>query len=451
MSLSPSRRVRAWLDRWRLLLPIFVAEFVAMVGFGALLPVMPLYIVEQGIDAATLGVILAAWPGARLVAEPLFGWLADRVPRRPLMLIGLVGLGICSALPLVFTAPAAMFVLRFLGGTFAAMYAPAARGVIVDATEEDERGEAFGLYSAAQMGGLIFGPAIGSVGAAISGGFGFPFALTAVMCVAAAGYLAVALPSRPLRAADVRRARRVPHVESSYAELGTDSPEVAARLARSASVDALNPPDAPPAPWSAFLNRPFLAALTLNFGLYCSVGVYEVTWSLFMQHLGASLAFIGFTFTIFGIPVLLLSPFAGRLVDRGGATRYAFVPMAVLAVAGIGYTLASSPVPAAGIVAVEAVANAFLGPALFTILATGTPRGRTSTTQGLFSSAGTVAFIVSSAVAGALFAIDPRLPFYFFTAAIVASIVVAGGIWIARSLPAAAPAAAPSFSGSRRS
>jgi hypothetical protein len=123
---------------------------------------------------------------------------------------------------------------------------------------------------------------------------------------------------------------------------------------------------------------------------------------------------------------------------------FAFAPMFVLAAAGIGYALAPSPEPAAAIVVVEAVANAFLGPALFAILAIGTPTGRTATAQGLFGTAGTLAFMVSSVVAGALFALDPRYPFLFFTAAILATIVLAGAIWLARVLPrsAATPATA---------
>lgn len=437
MSRSPARRVRAWIDRWRPLVPIFAAEFVALVGFGALLPVMPLYVVEQGIDEATLGIILAAWPGARLLAEPVFGWLADRVPRRPLMLVGLAGLGIFSALPLAFPEPVALFILRFLGGVFAAMYDPAARGTIVDATDEDERGEAFGLFSAAQMGGLIFGPVLGSLGAAVVGGFGFPFVLTAVMCVAGAAYLGIALPAGAPRVVRPGTRGRAPIVESSWAELGSDSPELASRVARQSESDGAG---REVAPWSAFLNRPFLAALTLNFGLYCSVGVYEVIWSLYMEHLGADLALIGFTFTLFGIPVLLVAPFAGRLIDRTGATRYAFAPMVVVAACGIAYSLVTVPVLTTPLIVVESTANAFLGPALFTVLASGTPHGRTATAQGLFASAGTVAFIVSSAASGALFALDPRYPFYFFTAAIVATIAVAGIIWFARALPATAPA-----------
>ena len=38
----------------------------------------------------TLGIVIAAWPAARLIGEPVFGWLADRTRRVPLMVVGLL-------------------------------------------------------------------------------------------------------------------------------------------------------------------------------------------------------------------------------------------------------------------------------------------------------------------------------------------------------------------------
>ena len=158
MPFDPIGRVRRWNDHWRPIVPIFVAEFMAVVGFGALLPVLPLYVTEQGVDPATLGVILAAWPAARLVFEPIFGWLADRTSRRALMLGGLVVLTIGTLLPLAFHGPIELFILRFVSGLGVSMYDPAARGTIVEETEEDERGEAFGLYSVGADGRLHLRP-----------------------------------------------------------------------------------------------------------------------------------------------------------------------------------------------------------------------------------------------------------------------------------------------------
>ena len=105
-----------------------------------------MYVVEHGIDVPTLGLIAASWSIAKLIAEPIFGYLADRTSRRPFLVGGAIVLGIATMLPLVFTTAAALFVLRFISGAAAGAYDPAARGMIVDATEEGERGEAFGIY-----------------------------------------------------------------------------------------------------------------------------------------------------------------------------------------------------------------------------------------------------------------------------------------------------------------
>ena len=80
---SPSARLDRWLERWGEIVPLLLAEFIVWLGFGALLPVLPLYFTEQGVDLAFLGLVIAAWPAARLVGEPVFGWLADRTARDP--------------------------------------------------------------------------------------------------------------------------------------------------------------------------------------------------------------------------------------------------------------------------------------------------------------------------------------------------------------------------------
>jgi MFS family permease len=72
----------SWIDRWSSIMPLLAAEFVVWLGFGSLLPVMPLYFRDHGVDLATLGVVIAAWPAARLVGEPVFGWIADRTESR---------------------------------------------------------------------------------------------------------------------------------------------------------------------------------------------------------------------------------------------------------------------------------------------------------------------------------------------------------------------------------
>jgi DHA1 family multidrug resistance protein-like MFS transporter len=226
-------RLRAWLDRWAPLLPLMAAEFIVMCGFGALLPVLPLYVQDQGIDASTLGIIVAAWPIAKLVSEPIFGWWADRHSRKPQMIVGLVILGIANALPLFFTSVAALFTLRFIAGAATGLYDPAARGMIVEATDEDERGEAFGFYSAFQIGGFAIGPVIGAFGTALFGGYAFPFLFTGLLAIVGALVIYRFVPAHP-------------HTEHREVE------EATTRV-----------PGGPvaQAPLAALINRPLIAAL----------------------------------------------------------------------------------------------------------------------------------------------------------------------------------------------
>ncbi len=176
-------RISAWLRRWRPLLPLFSVQMIVTIGFGALLPVLPLYVEEHGIDASGLGMIVAGWAVAKLIFEPIFGWWADRHSRKPQMVAGLIALAVVSVLPVFFTTFAAFVALRFLAGLSTAAYDPAARGMVVDATHPDERGEAFGFYGAFQIAGFVIGPAIGGIGATIFGGYAFPFFFTSALAL----------------------------------------------------------------------------------------------------------------------------------------------------------------------------------------------------------------------------------------------------------------------------
>ena len=164
------------------------------------------------------------------------------------------------------------------------------------------------------------------------------------------------------------------------------------------------------------LNRGLIAALIINLGGYYGGGTYEVIWSLFLEGLGANLALIGLTFAMFGLPVLVLSPLAGRIVDRRGSMAFIILGSLLPAVTGILYTFLSDPVLAVPLILLEATGFAFLNPALYAVVAANSPPGRSSTTQGLFGAAGTLGFIAAS-----LGARCPRRrsildPFYVFSA-----------------------------------
>ena len=418
----PAPRFAAWLGRWGPLLPLLVAEFIVWVGFGGLLPIMPLYFTQHGVDLGHLGIVIAAWPAARLVGEPIFGWIADRSARVPLMVVGLVVTGIALGLPLVFTGPLEFLLLRALAGFATAIYDPAARGYLTDATPPERRGEAFGLYGAAQMGGLLLGPAIGGVGAAVFGGVAFVFVFGALVTLLAA----VAVAIRVRESAQVgRRGRIGPAYDIT--EFPTEPPVVYQRAADDAFAETTERDGALPAAPASLWNRRLFAAIVINVGGYFAGGTYEVIWSVFLLSKGAGLDLIGLTFAMFALPVLIVSPLAGRLIDRRGSFAFVVVGSVMMATPSFIYPLLGNPLHVIPFILVEGTGFAILNPALYAIVAGGSPRGRTSTAQGFFGAAGTLGTIVASVLAGYLAGVDLRYPFWV-AATVMYTLLVAGVI-----------------------
>ena len=411
---SPATAIANWRSRWGGIAPLLVAEFIVWVGFGGLLPVLPLYFIDQGVDLRTLGIVVAAWPAARLVGEPIFGWLADRTDRIPLMVIGLVLAGIFTILPLAITGPLAFIALRAIVGLATAIYDPAARGYLTDATPPERRGEAFGLYGAAQMGGLLLGPAIGAIGADRLGGISFVFVFAGAATIVAA---------IPIAALGRERGQRThPGPSLAPTEFPPDSPSTSRRAAAAIAADQSVEP-MPGVP-NRLLNRGLMAALVINLGGNYAAGTYDVIWSLFLQSLGAGLELIGLTFAMFGLPILILSPVVGRLVDRRGTFPFIVVGSVLPAIVGFLYTRLEEPMFAIPLILIEATGFALLIPALYAVVAANSPPGRSSTAQGIFGAAGTVGFIIASLVAGLLAAEDILYPLFVFSAVITAALII---------------------------
>ena len=415
MTLSTLRsRLADWLTRWRPVLPLFVAEVIVWIGFGALLPVIPLYLNDQGVDLATLGVIIAAWPAARIIGEPVFGWLADRTARVPLMVIGLFFTGVFLALPLAVHGALAFLVLRAIAGLATSLYDPAARGVLMDAMPPERHGEAFGWYGAAQMSGLLLGPAIGGLGAAAFGGIGFVFVFGGVTGVLAA--VAVGLTVRDVP----HRSSVAPLPGSGMVDFSRDLPRISDDDASATAPRTLpdgtaeGGPAIGPARPTGLVNRLIVAAVIANASANYGAGTYDTIWSLFLRDKGASLELISLTFTMFAIPVLVFGPIAGRLVDRRGALRFLIVGSAMIGLASVTYTFLVDPRWAVVVILFEATGFAMVNPALYAIVARGSPAGRSSTAQGVFGGAGTVGFVISALFAGWLATFDLRYPFYVF-------------------------------------
>jgi MFS family permease len=222
------------------------------------------------------------------------------------------------------------------------------------------------------------------------------------------------------------------------AETALETPPRPAGEPFTASETAVVPTDEAPvgrAPVRAVFNRTVITALVLTFGLHLTFGTYEVVWALYLVALGATVAWVGVSFVLFSVPEMIVAPFAGRYVDRAGPLRPIAVTGLVIMTTGTIYALSNSYLLSSFVAPVEAAATAAMMPALYSILGRGTPRGRASTTQGLFGATSTLGLIIASVVAGALFEIDKSLPFVFFVVGIAVSMTV--GLLLYRTLPSA--------------
>ncbi len=386
-------RVTAWLSAWGRMLPLLIAEAVIWLGFGALLPILPIYFTEHGVDLPTLGVIVAAWPAARLLGEPVFGWVADRVSRKLMMVIGLLLAAVFAVLPLFAVVPLAFIGMRALAGLAASIYDPAARGYIVDANPPEQRGEAFGLYGAAQMGGLMLGPVVGGMAAAIAGQPTVVFWVAGLALLASAVLVIVFVPERHVRAHE------------------TPAPDVPG------AADLATRP-------TRLFNRLLIAGVALNVSAYFASGSYEVAWSLYLTSLGAGLQAIGLTFFSFALPILLVSGWFGRFADRRGGFWQIVVGLLVAAVCGTLYVAVGQVWFIMLVGLVEGLAFAAASPALYLLIARSAPAGKASTAQGIFGAAGTLGTIIASLFSGFAAAVDLRIPFVATTVAMIGALVV---------------------------
>jgi multidrug resistance protein len=143
------------------LVVLFLTVFIDLMGFGIVIPLLPIY-AEQHMRANPFaaGALIAVYSLMQLIFAPLWGRISDRVGRRPVLLVSLAG----SAASYLLLAGAwsleALFAARVLAGVAGANI-PVAQAYIADVTSPSERARGMGLIGAAFGLGMVIGPAIG--------------------------------------------------------------------------------------------------------------------------------------------------------------------------------------------------------------------------------------------------------------------------------------------------
>ena len=175
------------------LLIIFATVFIALIGFGMVIPILPYYAHTEPFLATPLdiGFLFASYSLMQFFFSPLLGRLSDRYGRRPILFFSLIGsavgyltLGLANTLFLVFLG-------RIIGGVSGGNISTA-QAYIADVTSKENRAKGMGLFGAAFGLGFILGPAI--AGILSKYGVNVPFYVAAALSLANAIALYFILP-----------------------------------------------------------------------------------------------------------------------------------------------------------------------------------------------------------------------------------------------------------------
>ncbi len=141
---------------------VFLIVFIDLVGFGIVIPILPLYAEEFRPSPVTFGLLMASFSIMQFVFSPILGRLSDRFGRRPVLLISLLGSAVGYVLFGVAGSLGMLFASRIIDGISGGNISTA-QAVIADITGPEDRAKGMGLIGAAFGLGFILGPAIGGV------------------------------------------------------------------------------------------------------------------------------------------------------------------------------------------------------------------------------------------------------------------------------------------------
>ncbi len=369
---------------------LFVTIFIDLMGFGIVIPVLPIYANELGASGTMIGLITASFAIMQFLFAPFWGGLSDRYGRRPILLasIGLMGL---SYLLLAQAESLWLLLLsRMLAGVGAANISTA-NAFISDVTPAKDRSKNFGLVGAAFGLGFIFGPPLGGF---LKDHFG----------MASVGYVSAAMAGGNLLMA--------------YFML----PESLQTEERSGKKSLF------PNPFGEIIRvlpRKELSRLILsNFLFLSAFSMMQITASLLWKgQFELNEAEIGYTFAFVGVTMAivqggLIGPFTRWFGEKRlyvvGSLLMA-LGLAILPLVPPDYFV---PLELVGLLLIS-FGNAFFTPSIFSLISQRAGRQEQGKILGLMQSVGSLSRVVGPFIGGTLYGAFYYLPFLVAAGAMV--------------------------------
>jgi MFS family permease len=144
------------------------ASFFVAVGFGIVMPAIPVFAKSFGVNNAAIGLMVSAFAITRFCSGLISGTLVDRFGERAVFSTGIFMVSLFTFLAGISQSYEQLLVFRAAGGLGSSMFSVAASSVILRAVSDDQRGQAQSVYQGSFIVGGMAGPAIGGLLSVIS-------------------------------------------------------------------------------------------------------------------------------------------------------------------------------------------------------------------------------------------------------------------------------------------
>jgi DHA1 family multidrug resistance protein-like MFS transporter len=347
------------------LFPLYLAVFVAVLGFTLIAPFFPQFVMSLGASYSWLGIIVSVYGAVQLLTQIPVGRLSDRTGRKRIMLFGLASFTLMPLLYIWADSTLSLLLIRAMGGLGASAVWPIAMALIVDRADAGSRGEAMGWYNASFFSALALGPWIGGV-LYDWAGQNAPFLLWALL--GGLSFLVVLL--------------RVDEPEKTRLQIG-DTPE-------RREGDLISPG----------YRMTFLAcsSVVLWSGV---VGGFNFTMLPgYAASLGLSAADVGMIYLAYGSSTAIFNIYFGRQADRGGRKRLIFIGCLAGAAGFALLPLVGGLAQAAFLFSLLGMGLGMAGPAAAALIADTTSTSRRGEVYGIFNTARMAGVVIGPLIAG---------------------------------------------------
>jgi multidrug resistance protein len=330
---------------------LIAVNLVDMIGLMLVLPILPFYASDLGASPERIGLLIASFAIAQLVAAPFWGRLSDRYGRRPALVIGLTASAVAFLVFAYANALWLLFLSRLVqgagGGTTGV-----AQAYVADTVQPRDRAKALGWLSASTNVGVVLGPVIGGLATHLSRAA--PGLIACALCALNAYFAWRWLPESRATTGHSARGQRKPVWHAAWQVLRHPTRAV------------------PRFVWIYGIGMLAFSCLTSLIALYLKEehGVTEST--------------IGYFFTYIGLlNILMRLVLLGPVVSRVGETRAMRLGAGTLILGLLAYPAARNIWQLLLVIPLVPIGTALLFPATTSLMSRYSDRAELGTTMGV--------------------------------------------------------------------